>query len=125
MKTFSFSEKILFSLFISIFFGFLLFFILYIIPSEPGNFFTITIIWIFLGYTMLYLGLLCLLLRIFHWLNDSKHPLYVFIGVINICSAILCIVLYFFRKVDTWWLHQSLLNLFVGNLIIGDGLVID
>ena len=122
MKSNSFFDKILVSTFITIVLGFLLFFLFY--SSKPGIYFiTLDIVCLFLGYELLYSGLIILLLRLLGVIKSNSHLLYVLLGVANICMWSICIVLFYLGKVNMWWLHQSLMNLLIGVLVIGDGLL--
>ena len=122
MKTNSFFDKILVSTFITIVLGFLLFFLFY--PTKPGIYFiTLDIVCLFLGYELLFTGLIILLLRVLGVIKSNNHLFYVLLGVANICMWSICIFLFYLGKVNMWWLHQSLLNLLIGVLVIGDGLL--
>src|ERR1035438_2475997 len=116
MKSNSFFDKILVSTFITIVLGFLLFFLFY--SSKPGIYFiTLDIVCLFLGYELLYSGLIILLLRLLGVIKSNSHLLYVLLGVANICMWSICIVLFYLGKVNMWWLHQSLMNLLIGVLV--------
>jgi hypothetical protein len=122
MKSNSMFDKILVSTFITIVLGFLLFFLFY--SSNPGIYFiTLDIVCLFLGYELLYTGLIILLLRLLGVIKSNSHLAYVLLGVANICMWSICIVLFYLGKVNMWWLHQSLMNLLIGVLVIGDGLL--
>jgi hypothetical protein len=123
MNTFSFFEKILVCLFLTIVLGVLLYFLFYVIPSKPGDFSALTYIWMFIGYGLIYVSFLILLLRLIRVLKTNNFLFYVFLGVANISMWALCIVLFYLGKVNLWWLNRCLLNLLLGVLIISDGVL--
>ena len=125
MKTYSYSEKIILSFILTLLLGSLIYFLLYalpiyISPSRNGDYFIIAILWIFVDRTLLYVGILMLLMRIVRMLKNNIAFLYLFFGVANICTALLSIFLYFFGKIEVWWFHGCLLNLLVGVVILSD-----
>jgi hypothetical protein len=113
-------QKIMLSVGLTLFFGYLIFFLLYIIPAQKGDYLTVAIIWMLLSYVILYVGLLILLLRILRIFKKNGHLLYISLGIMNICSGLLALVLYYFTKMEIWWLHHCLFNLLIGVLIVAD-----
>jgi hypothetical protein len=123
MKSSSQFDKILLSIFITVAFGFILFFRFYIISSEPGDYSTLSYLWIFIGYALYYIAILILLLRLIRIIKSNNHLLYVLLGVANIFMWALCIAFFYLGKANMWWLNRCILNLLLGVLIIADGFV--
>src|ERR1700722_17464715 len=93
-------QKILIGTGMTLFFGYLIFFLLYIIPAQKGDYLTVALIWMLLSYVFMYVGLLIILLRILRIFKQNNHLLYISLGIINICSGLLAVVLYYYTKME-------------------------
>ena len=114
-------NRTLFRAFLVVISGVVLLFLLYF-PSHRklGDYFAVSIAWIMISYSALGIGIIYLLLRIFHIIKDNGGLLYVIAGIINAGSGILAIILYMLNGIERGWLHDCLLNLLIGTLIFSD-----
>lgn len=124
MKPFSLIQKIALNFFMVCLLGWLVFLFLYVIPSRPGDYFNVSVIYMFACYGLLYAGLFILLLRAIRILKNNNSFLYLFFGVANVCAWVFCIFLFLNGKVETWWLHRCFLNLIPGLLILLDAVLL-
>jgi hypothetical protein len=103
--------------------AYLLFFLLYIISAKRGDYFNISVIYIFAGYVLLYSSLFVFLLRVIRIIKSNKGFLYLFLGTANISVWLICIVLFLHGKSELWWLQRCYLNLIMGAIILGDSIL--
>ena len=65
-------------------------------------------------------GILLLALRIFRAIDKNKNFLYCFFGLANTLLGLLGVVLYLAGKINMFGIHDLLLNLLIGVLILAD-----
>lgn len=70
-------------------------------------------------------GTLLLILRLFRALDYNKNFLYCFFGLANLLLGILGVVLYVSGKINTFGIHDLLLNLLIGVVIQTDIFLFD
>jgi len=80
----------------------------------------IGILYMVVRYAALYSAIVCILLRITNLLKRNSSLLYIFVGTLNICVGTLAIVLFLQGNAILSWLHQCILNIFIGALIFID-----
>ena len=80
----------------------------------------IGILYMVVRYAALYSAIVCILLRIINLLKRNSSLLYIFVGTLNICVGTLAIVLFLQGNAILSWLHQCILNIFIGALIFID-----
>ena len=80
----------------------------------------IGILYMVVRYTALYSAIVCILLRITNLLKRNSRLLYIFVGTLNICVGTLAIVLFLQGNAILTWLHQCILNIFLGTVIFID-----
>lgn len=88
-----------------------------------GDLFTVALMFMFTEYTMLLAGVLILLLRLFKIIQSGRNFWVIFGLEINLLTGIFSILLFFLHKADLSWLNRSLLNLFIGVLLLADYLL--
>jgi hypothetical protein len=123
MNTSIIYRKIFKSMGLTLFFGYLIFFLLYIIPAQRGDYLTVALVWMSLSYTFMYVGLLILFLRVVRIIKKNGHLLYISLGITNIFSGLLAVALYYFTKMENWWLYHCLINLVIGLIILADTII--
>ena len=80
----------------------------------------IGILYMVVRYAALYSAIVCILLRIINLLKRNSSLLYIFVGTLNICVGTLAIVFFLQGNAILSWLHQCILNIFIGALIFID-----
>lgn len=65
-------------------------------------------------------GLLMLVLRIFKVIDRDRNFLYTLLGTANMVLGLLGICFYFLNKINITGLHDMILNLFVGVVVLSD-----
>jgi hypothetical protein len=65
-------------------------------------------------------GILLLALRIFRVIDKNKNFIYCFFGIANTLLGLLGVVLYLAGKINVFGIHDLLLNLLIGVLILAD-----
>lgn len=85
-----------------------------------GRAFNLAIMYILTRNFALYGGFAVLLLRLLTVIKSNTNVLYIFMGTLNLIVGILCVILYYLSLADLPWLHNCLLNLLVGFVILAD-----
>lgn len=116
-------KYVLYSIGLAIVAAILLFLFFYPSTSSLGKFFTVSIIYIYIVYTFLFLGAATLVLRFFS-VRISDKFFYTAIGTFNIMIGLLTSYLYFINAVELQWLNKSLMNLFLGFIMLVDSLIL-
>lgn len=102
-------------------FNFLFF---YPATNGMGRAFNLAIMYILTRNFALYGGLAVLLLRLLTVIKSNTNVLYIFMGTLNLIVGIFCIILYYLSLADLPWLHDCLLNLLIGFVILTDTFII-
>lgn len=117
------AKNIIVSVGITLTFACLVLLLFYPSGSPLGNLFSIFFILIIMHYVALVYGVLVLCMRLFKLLKNNELLVYLLAGTINVFLSIAGITLYSIDQADDEWLKKCLLNLLIGVLIVGDGLV--
>lgn len=100
------------------------FFFFYPGKNGLGNFFNVTVIYLFTGYGALLAGILLLFLRGLGVLKSSESLVYVLVYTLNVCIFLLALAMYYTHSLDLPWLNRCLLNLLVGFLMLIDSFLL-
>src|ERR1035438_4693842 len=107
-------KNIFISFIVMLFITGIVFLIYYPGHNEFGNFFGVTIIWMLIEFAGLILGSITLLLRIIKVLKIKQSFFYVFVGTLNLCIGLLCLVMFMLHQVISLWLLRCLVNFAIG-----------
>src|SRR5688572_29634796 len=102
-------------------FNFLFF---YPATNGMGRAFNVAIMYILTRNFALYGGVVVLLLRLLTVIKSNTNFLYILMGILNLFVGILCVILYYFSLADLPWLHDCLLNLLIGFVMLADTFII-
>lgn len=94
-------------------------FILFRGNNGLGKGFGVAVMYIYTRNVALAIGALTLLLRTLRLVNNANF-FYILFGTLNLCIAVVCLVLYFLERADMQWLNKCLLNMLVGFVVIAD-----
>ncbi len=99
------------------------FMLFYPASNGLGDFFSVSVMYIITQYTMLIVGIVVLVLRIFKIIKSGRSFWVTLTMETNILLAMFSILLYILHKSDLVWLNRSLLNLLLGVLLLADFLL--
>jgi len=78
------------------------------------------ILYMVVRYAALYSAIVYILLRVTNLLKANSGLLYIFVGSLNICVGSLAVILFLQGNANLSWLHQCILNIFLGTVIFID-----
>ena len=113
-------KYVLYSLSLALLLTIALFLIFYPSENSLGRFFGISIVYIYITYVCLYIGIFALILRFIPAIKMTNTFFYISIGTFNLLIGLLTTYLYFLEAANRQWLNKSLINLFIGFLILTD-----
>jgi hypothetical protein len=116
-------KNILISFFIIGLYTWLLFIYFYPSKSELGESFGVIIMYTITRYSALICGAGVLILRFLKIIESPSALLYQFFAIFNILLGLLGIYFFLFQHWILLWLHESLLNLLMGAIILSDGVL--
>ena len=88
--------------------------------SELGPDFNVFVISLFIRYLVLWGGIGIILLRLIGIIKKNNNLVYIFLGTFNLCLGVFGWILYIKNEMVITFLHKSILNLFVGVIILID-----